>query len=168
MSQRPRSRRMPTSMEIAPSAPVAPTSDTGEHRSDRKRSPFSERVRKAMSEASLSISEVAHQCDVTPQAVSNIVNPSKGRRVEGCRFANKLAKVLGVSVEWMLYGEGAQVAGAEKETAVRADPYALSLRGLSPLQAGALHSLSERLRANQLTDAELIDILQRAHGRAAS
>lgn len=133
---------------------------------EKELSGFSQRVRAGLDASSLSMSEVAHRCNVTPQAISNIVNPSANRTVQGCRFADKLARALGLPVEWLLYGDAEQRGSTPVPLVPRKHELeftGLNLAGLTPLQSGAMHSLSELMRQGKLSDADLSALLHQAH-----
>jgi hypothetical protein len=157
---------MPGELDMADEQALA-DAPAGDVVAERELPPFSKRVKSAIEDAKLTLTEVAAICQVTPQALSNIISPPKGRNVTGCRFANKLAKALGVSVDWLLYGEGLR----NPNGLIPAVPVAhatLSLQGLSPLQAGALHTLANLMRNNRLSDVDLLTLLQGAHRPASA
>lgn len=115
--------------------------------------PFQARLRSALKNSTAGIQELAEQCGVTKQAVYNLLNPPAGRVVNGCSYVAELARALKVSPGWLQFGDG----GATTKPAPALQ--AVSLEGLSAIQALVVTALADLCRDSKVSDGEALDIL---------
>lgn len=74
---------------------------------------ISDRIRSARKEAGLTIHKLAEQLAVTPSAVAQYESGRSGLRIE---TAMKMAEALGVSLQWLVSGEGLTSTSAREPT----------------------------------------------------